>query len=147
MIKDKLPEVHLDFREFFYCLAHAPSSISNLRPTAKSWATPASYDKHRYASASPSLYSQSKRFSAFQRPDISVQPTHKEHCSIFLTIAHYIKWLRRETIWSEGEPSTKTSPSREHRTKEEEKRHCSFRQRCSMPGISEPSSPKEIHRQ
>ena len=106
----------------FYCLAHAPSSISNLRPTAKSRAAPASYDKHRYASASPSIYSQSKRFSAFQRPDLSaLPPTNKEHCSIFLTIAPYIKWLRRETIWSKGDPSAKNTSLRSMAKRRREK--------------------------
>ena len=71
----------------FYCLAHASSSISIPRPTAKSRATPASYDKHRYTSASPSMCSQSKRFSAFQRPDLSAQPTHQQRT--LLNLPHY----------------------------------------------------------
>ena len=48
-------------------------------------------------------------------------PTNKEHCSIFLTIAPYIKWLRRGTIWSKGEPSAKTASLRSMAKRRREK--------------------------
>lgn len=148
MIKDKLPEVHLDFREFFYCLAHAPSSISIPQPTAKSRAAPASYDKRRYASASPTVCSQSKRFSAFQRPDLSAQPTHQQRT--LLNLPHFRalhQMAKTRNDLEQGRAICKDRLSQKHGQKKKRKSITLSDKDVQCAVSQRPSSPKDIHRQ
>ena len=112
----------MDFREFFIVLpTRLPQFQSPDRPLK------VGLSPHRTTNtdtqAPPPLYT--LKVSVFLLSNARIYqhnpPTNKEHCSIFLTIAHYIKWLRLGTIWSEGDPSAKATSLRSMAKRRREK--------------------------